>query len=259
MTALDITAAAGEIDSAVRVAGTPDRAEHEKRYLRSELVHYGAPVGVMRDVVRRLLRQHRPDRADAIALALHLWDWRLDGDPVHERRLTAALVLVRSAGLLEAADLAVLERLIREARTWALVDPLAVEAVGPLTDRLGATATPVLDRWAGDPDFWVRRSALLAHELPLRTGGGDWARFTRYADQMLQEREFFVRKAIGWVLRDTARRRPELVAEWILPRAGRASGVTLREVVKPLPSDVAAQIMTAYRDGSAWLRSRPRA
>ncbi len=51
---------------------------------------------------------------------------------------------------------------------------------------------------------------------------------------MLGEKEFFIRKAIGWVLRDTGRKRPDLVFAWLLPRAERASGVTLREAVKPL-------------------------
>jgi 3-methyladenine DNA glycosylase AlkD len=51
---------------------------------------------------------------------------------------------------------------------------------------------------------------------------------------MLDEKEFFIRKAIGWVLRDTARKRPTMVYEWLLTRARRASGVTLREAVKPL-------------------------
>jgi 3-methyladenine DNA glycosylase AlkD len=51
---------------------------------------------------------------------------------------------------------------------------------------------------------------------------------------MLDEREFFIRKAIGWVLRETARKRPDLVYGWLLPRAMRASGVTIREAIKPL-------------------------
>ena len=51
---------------------------------------------------------------------------------------------------------------------------------------------------------------------------------------MLDDKEFFIRKAIGWVLRDTARKRPTMVYDWLLPRAGRASKVTLREAVKPL-------------------------
>ena len=52
---------------------------------------------------------------------------------------------------------------------------------------------------------------------------------------MLDEKEFFIRKAIGWVLRDTARRRPEMVAEWLQPRAALAAGLTVREAVKHMP------------------------
>ena len=65
---------------------------------------------------------------------------------------------------------------------------------------------------------------------------------------MLAEREFFIRKAIGWVLRDTARRRPGLVAGWLAPRVHLASGVTVREAVKPLPPDVRELLLAGYRE-----------
>ena len=68
---------------------------------------------------------------------------------------------------------------------------------------------------------------------------------------MLAEREFFIRKAIGWVLRDTGRRRPDLVAAWLEPRIGQVSGVTLREAVKPLPPETAARMLAAYRAPAA--------
>ena len=51
---------------------------------------------------------------------------------------------------------------------------------------------------------------------------------------MLDDHEFFIRKAIGWVLRDTARKRPDLVFDWLLPRAARASSLTIREAIKPM-------------------------
>jgi len=58
-----------------------------------------------------------------------------------------------------------------------------------------------------------------------------------YADSMLGETEFFVRKAIGWVLRETGKGRPEMVAGWLGPRMVRVSGVTFREAVKYLSTD----------------------
>ena len=139
-----------------------------------------------------------------------------------------------------------LERLLRESRTWALVDGLAGSVVGSLVER-APTAAAALDRWAVDGDFWIRRSALLALLVPLRGGAGDFDRFGRYAEAMLDEKEFFIRKAIGWVLRDTGRKRPDMVFGWLLPRAARASGVTLREACKPLSIDQRAAIEAARR------------
>ncbi|WP_231939590.1 DNA alkylation repair protein [Brevibacterium siliguriense] len=93
---------------------------------------------------------------------------------------------------------------------------------------------PVLERWASDAEFWIRRSALFAHLVPLRQGRGDFDRFSRFADAMLEEKDFSIRKTIVWVLRDTSRTRPDLVFDLILPRAHRASRVTIREAVKRL-------------------------
>jgi 3-methyladenine DNA glycosylase AlkD len=78
----------------------------------------------------------------------------------------------------------------------------------------------VVRRWAGDGDFWVRRSALLAHLKTLGRRGSfeGWTRFCELADAMLDEREFFVRKAIGWVLREASKSHPDLVAAWLRPR-----------------------------------------
>ena len=149
---------------------------------------------------------------------------------------------------LAAEDIDVIEATLRQAKTWALVDNLAASVVGPLCERFPAL-NETLDRWAIDDDFWIRRSALLALLKPLRAGGGDFERFGRYADSMLEEKEFFIRKAIGWVLRDTSRKRPELVADWVAPRTHRMSGVTIREAVKKLPPDRADEFMAAHKAG----------
>ena len=107
-----------------------------------------------------------------------------------------------------------------------------------------------------DEDFWVRRSAMLALLIPLRQGEGDFDRFGRYADGMLDEKEFFIRKAIGWVLREVSKKRPNLVFDWIAPRTHRASGVTMREAVKYLPSARQKVLVSAYKQKRALLSSQ---
>jgi len=136
--------------------------------------------------------------------------------PVHERRMTAAALFELNSQLLDTEDVPLLERRLLESRTWALVDGIAASVVGPLAERRPALGS-VLNRWASDDDFWICRSALLGLLPGLRQGAGDFERFSRYADSMLDDKEFFIRKAIGWVLRDTAWKRPGMVFEWLLP------------------------------------------
>jgi 3-methyladenine DNA glycosylase AlkD len=232
------------IERELRDLGTPERAAGTKAYLKSDLEFTGTTVPATRSVIRSWCRARAAlTREDLTATAGELW-----ARPVFECRLAAVELLDAQAALLRPGDAVMIEQMLRTARTWALVDTLAEHVMGGLVERY-PELTATLDRWAGDDDFWLRRSAMLALLRPLRRGGGDFDRFSRYADQMLEEKEFFIRKAIGWILRDTAKRRPALVAQWLEPRAHRASGVTIREAVKPLPPGVRDQLMAAYRAG----------
>ncbi len=229
------------IDDTLRDLGTPERAESEKRYLKSALTHYGVAVPWIRRTVKDALREDPVDDRRTLWREVHaLWSV-----PVHERRMAAVEVLVAKRALLEGDDDGALEALLREAKTWALVDPLAVHVMGPLVTRDPTRAT-TLDRWSTDGDFWLRRASMLALLLDLRRGGGDFERFGRYADAMLGEREFFVRKCIGWVLREVANRRPALVVRWLRPRVMRASALTFREATRNLP-DRDREALTALR------------
>lgn len=234
------------VDQRLRAEGTPERAAFEKRYLNSGLEHYGVRVPVVRAIMRRMLRDGPAgDHEELVSLAEALW-----GVPVHERRVAAAELLAAAADRLGPGDVPLVERLLRESRTWALVDVLAPRVMGPIFERFSELGT-VLDRWAADDDYWVRRAALLTLLIPLRRGEGDFERFTRYADSMIGDSEFFVRKAIGWVLRETGKKRPDPVFDWVLPRADRLSAVTLREAIKPLSEAQRATIADA-RSGPRW-------
>jgi len=231
-----------ELEDRLRAIATSKRAEGEKRYLKSDLVFLGATLGQVREAVRDVVDIGRLGHDDLIRLVEEL-SW----EPVFERRMAAVVLLMRRSAVLGLEDLPLIERLVREARTWALVDYLAVDVLGALVARDPDRLTPEMDRWATDADFWVRRASLLAELRPIRSGG-TLDRFLRRAAPMLEEREFFIRKAIGWVLREAGKKRPAEVAAWVAPRAHRASGVTMREAVKYLPPEDAARLIAAYRD-----------
>ncbi len=239
--AIDSAAVAAEIESALRALGTPERAEGEQAYLKSDLTFFGTTVWQIRAAVKDATRGESLDHDELVGLVEALWS-----EPIHERRMAAVMLLDLHPKLLSAADLPLVERLIRESLTWAYVDVLAGDVAGSLL-----TADPsveaTLDRWATDPDFWVRRSSLLA-ELGRLRKGANLGPFLRRADAMLDEKEFFIRKAIGWVLREVGKKRPAEVAEWLAPRTHRASGVTMREAVRYLAPNDNERLMAAYRE-----------
>lgn len=229
---LDVIRAADLIETRLRACGTAARAAGSRAYLKSTLEFTGTDVPSLR---RELKAWQRGHAERSVAAHFRLVD-ALWSRGVFELRLFAAEWLVLEAERLTARHLVRLERLLRQAHTWALVDVLAPRVVGSLLEREPEAVGPVLDRWAGDDDFWLRRSALLALLPPMRRGDGDWRRFTRYAGALAADREFFVRKAIGWVLREAAPRRPEQVIAFLEPRLDVLSGVTWREAVRKLPA-----------------------
>jgi 3-methyladenine DNA glycosylase AlkD len=220
-----------EFAESLEPLGRAERAAGEKAYLKSELRFLGIDTPTMRRMTRAWLQARPPlDRATLVALVRHLWAQEL-----HELRAFAIEVLFAEERLLEAEDIATLEWALRRSGTWAYIDALSVRVVGPLVVRHPELARQ-LDAWSSDDDFWIRRSAMLGLLLPLRQGAGDWKRFSRYADSMLDEKEFFIRKAIGWILREVGKKRPELVIAFLAPRLDRVSGLTLREASKYLPA-----------------------
>jgi 3-methyladenine DNA glycosylase AlkD len=233
---VDAASLARTIESRLRKFGTPARAAGEKAYLKSELEFLGASLAEIRRAAKSISEL---DHDHLLALVEELWS-----KPVFERRMAAAILLDLHAADLGREDLPLIERLIRDSETWALVDVLAGDVVSKMATRRKSGRT--LDRWAKDRNFWIRRSSLLAELRPLKEGA-PFEAFARRAEAMLDEKEFFIRKAIGWVLREMSKKRPGEVYDWIAPRAHRASGVTMREVVKYLEPPRAARLMRAYR------------
>jgi 3-methyladenine DNA glycosylase AlkD len=214
----------------LQAQANPARAVQEKRYLKSELAFMGVGMPGLRKTAKAFVRaQPELDHAQLMQLSDALWQFE-----VHELRAVSVAILELKRLQLSAADLPALIALVRKAKTWALVDWLATKVIGPLADQ--PKARKLIDAWARDPDFWVRRTALLCHHDALLQGAGDFDHFARMATAMLDEREFFIRKAIGWVLRSTAKRTPQRTYAFVEQHARELSGLSFREAVRALPA-----------------------
>lgn len=123
-------------------------------------------------------------------------------------------------------------QLIVEGAWWDFVDDVSSRLVGKLLLDNRPRIAPVMEKWVDHNDMWLRRSALLVH---LRhKDATDQATLFDHCLRRSHETEFFIRKAIGWVLRQYARTAPKAVAEFVTSHRDSWSGLTYREATKHL-------------------------
>jgi len=222
-----------ELECELLAVGDEKRAVGAKAYLKSDLEFIGVAAKPLRAVAGSFVAAHPDvDRPALIELVQALWEW-----PVYEFKAVAVALLERRPNDLLTGDLELVEDLLRRSHTWALVDWLCTKVAAPLVDRDPETTETVLEKWSRDEDFWIRRASLLAQLPALRAGGGDFELFASFASRMVGEKEFFIRKAIGWVLRDVSKKRPDPVFGFLMDHVSEVSGLTLREGSKYLPEE----------------------
>ncbi len=223
------SAALAELAVELRKVARPARAAAEKAYLKSDLELWGVMVPDVRRIAVEYAKAH-PDLGRNDLKAISLAAFRTQ---VFDLRSVAIALSDRRRALLEDRELPWLLDLVDASNTWAHVDWIAVTVIGDVVGRHPASLR-WLPIWAKQKNFWIRRTALLAQLNTLKRGEGDWDLFTRLAAGMLDEKEFFIRKAIGWVLREVSKKRPKIVYDFLCAHREEMSGLTLREGAKYL-------------------------
>jgi 3-methyladenine DNA glycosylase AlkD len=226
----------GAVRAALAGQGDPARAAGQQAYMKSELPYVGLTAPELRALLRPLLVEHRfVDRGSWEAAALELWD-----DATHREEWYATVALLRHRAYRTWLDpdlLPLLEHLVRTGAWWDVVDEIASHLVGQVLLEHRAAVTPVMDAWSQDArSLWVRRTAMLAQLRHGEHTDTDLLERVLVAnlDDTAYGREFFVRKALGWALRQHARSDPAWVRTFVATHADRLSGLSRREALKHL-------------------------
>lgn len=123
------------------------------------------------------------------------------------------------------------EKFIRTKSWWDTVDTLASKMVGTLINRYPELQN-AMDSWIDDDNLWIRRTALI-HQLRYKEKT-DKERLFRYCLKTMDEQEFFIRKALGWSLRQYAKTNPEAVKDFITEHKEQLSPLSYKEAAKHL-------------------------
>jgi 3-methyladenine DNA glycosylase AlkD len=209
-------------------AADPRRAPRMQAYMKSSLPYLGVAVPVVRSTTGAAARDYPPASVEQLAAtAAALWR----GATYREYRY-AATALTR-LGLADGSLtlLPLYEEMIVTGAWWDHVDAVAPR-LGQLLITHPATLRPLLLAWSTAPDRWLRRASVIAQlSLGART---DTDLLARVIDANTAETDFFVRKAIGWALRDYARTDPQWVTQFVTARAQALSALSRREATRHL-------------------------
>ncbi len=213
------------VRAALRPLKNAERAATMRAYMRNQFEYLGVSMPDHRAAVAPLIKSFSPaDRAELRMAAEGLWRMR-----EREYQYVAIGLLGRHQKILDLNDLPWLLELVQQKSWWDTVDSLQ-KPIGPVVHRAGAKGKRAMDAAVKHENFWVRRIAML-HQLGLRAEV-DTERLFRHAELLAAEKEFFIRKAIGWALRDYAWHDWRAVEKFLKSTRAGLSGLTVREARK---------------------------
>ena len=131
---------------------------------------------------------------------------------------------------LTTAHLPLLKRLIVEGGWWDIVDWVGGKMVGHIVRTQRGAAAAVMRKWLEDDDLWVRRSAIIC-QLSHKEETDEKMLFD-FCLSRAEEEDFFIRKAIGWSLREYAWTEPETVKKFLKAHGKKFAPLTVREAGK---------------------------
>jgi 3-methyladenine DNA glycosylase AlkD len=232
----------------------PARAPKMQAYMKSEMPYLGVPAPKLHAALRDLFATYPFDsaetwRADVLAL------WRT-AEVREERYAAIQLTGHRKAKPFQTLDaLPMYEEMIVDGAWWDYVDEIAANRIGPLLAAYPKEMTRTMRAWSRSPSMWKRRTSILC-QLGFK-GQIDVELLYACIAPSISSKEFFLRKAIGWALRQHAKYDPAEVARYVAAHEAEISGLSKREALKHVPAGTSVA-SGARRSGKARGRAAPR-
>ena len=233
--------------AALRDAADPARAPQQQAYMKSDMPFFGVAVPQCRRIAGAVFKAlPLPDARAWEAAILDLWR---NAAHREERYAAIELLLFRPyARWLEPARLPLVEELVVTGAWWDYVDAIAGRGVGAMLAAHPRPMKAALREWAHDDDIWKRRTAILA-QLRARQAT-DTELLADTIRPSIGEAEFFLRKGIGWALREYSKTDPDWVTAFVRSHAG-LSTLSRREALKHLERTNRAACARAARQTDA--------
>ena len=211
----------------MKVAADPLKAAGMQAYMKSTMPYHGVNMPQLRAISREVFDGSSMSCLEWSETILELWR-----DARYREERYAAMFLLgmkRHRECITPAIMPMLEEMIVTGAWWDYVDEIA-RVVGDLLRRYPKQIRPVMRRWSTDSNLWKRRVSIIC-QLAFKKDT-DLELLYANIQPNLGDRDFFIRKAIGWALRQYARTDPDEVARYVRVHEAQLSGLSRREALK---------------------------
>ena len=205
----------------------PIKAPQMQAYMKTEQPFYGVQSKPRKNIFRDAIKKYPiKSRDNWETVIIELWYG------AHREEMYQALeVAERCKKYHDESAWSLFEALLRSASNWDTVDWLSSNLIGRLVEKYRHFEKELWE-WSDDQNLWVRRASLLAHLKHKKMTNTKLLSDTIL--KLAHEKEFFIRKAIGWVLRQYSNTDPDLVSQFVKIHQDKLSGLSKREALKTL-------------------------
>ena len=212
------------LQEAFEANANAENAGPMKKYMRGKFDYLGIKTPQRRALIKDFFAAYGPPPMDELEELLQ----RLWAMTYREYQYTAIGFLDRRKRYLTAEMIPLLEQLITTKSWWDTVDGLAANQVGHVLARFPEMRDEFIGRWRREENFWLRRTTLL-FQLRYKDETDEALLFALISEN-LDDKEFFIQKAIGWSLREYSKSNPEAVQQFVAKTE--LSGLAHREALK---------------------------
>ena len=187
----------------------PKIAKEQKAYMRNQFEFLGIKTPIRREIQKPfLVKEYLPPKEELSKLIKILWE-----KPEREFHLFGQELVFKYIKKFEKKDINLLEYMVVHKSWWDTVDFIAAKLMGVFFKKFPEERVICVDKWLKSGNIWLQRSALL-FQLKYKQDT-DTELLTSTINSLLGSKEFFINKAIGWVLREYSKTNPEWVESYV--------------------------------------------
>ena len=173
-----------------------DNAAAMKKYMREQFDYFGIKMNDRRDLCKLYMNSRPlPEGKELRDLVGELWQM-----PERDFQYFAVELMMKCKKQWKDSDIKLFEKMITQKSWWDTVDFIANQLVGPWLKNNPEQIMSITGKWNKSDNIWLQRMSLL-FQLKYKKET-DTTLLFGYIRNLSGSEEFFVQKAIGWVLRE---------------------------------------------------------